>query len=663
MDINFSRNELGFRRVAAVAPSVNVADVDLNTSNIIDAASEASSMGADYILFPELSISGYTCGDLFYQAALIEKCNQSLNKITVFSKTIHSVIFVGLPIQHSGLLYNCAAVISEGSILGLIPKKYLPNRGEYYEQRWFSSGLNLSPKTIILSNGSAVQMSADAIFSNSQGTFKFGVEICEDLWAPTPSSSNLITAGAHAIFNLSASNEVLGKAEYRRNLIKSQSGAGICAYIYASAGPGESSTDIVFSGHCVISEAGSILSESERFSFDNSIIYADIDSQKIDHDRHLSSSFSISSAKNKNLIDVTYFKEGLPRLEIMSPFIGSFRKNPRLPFVPDHSNTRAAVCEEIFSIQSTGLEKRLRYTGIKKVVIGISGGLDSTLALLVAVRVFDRMGLDRSGIIAPTMPGFGTSEQTKMNAIDLVKKLGATLLEIPITTAVTQHFSDIDQDINLHDLIFENAQARERTQILMDLANKYQGLVVGTGDLSESALGWCTFNGDHMSMYHVNIGVPKTLVRYMVEWCSKELFADGVGAILKDICETPISPELLPLSGNNTISQKTEEIIGPYELHDYFLFAFVRCGYSPLKIFYMAKLAYGDKYSNLEMIEWLKVFIDRFFSQQFKRSVMPDGPKVGSVALSPRGDWRMPSDASPALWLKELEELTSHVGL
>jgi NAD+ synthase (glutamine-hydrolysing) len=648
-----SANDFGFVRVASLSPELRVGDVAFNAERIKQAMHQASDAGASYVLFPELALTGYSCGDLFFQALLQSAAIDALLELATLTRELKVVAVVGLPIVAEGRLYNCAAVLSGGNVIGLVPKQYLPNSGEFYERRWFTaapSSLDISVSLL----GNQVPLSSSLLFRADDHSLTFGVEICEDLWTTLPPSGFQALAGAQLIFNPSASNELLGKAAYRRDLVCQQSARCLAAYAYSSAGPGESSTDVVFSGHCLISENGSLLAESERFSFETQIVMADVDIERLNHDRLCNSSFAASAA----IQTFKVIEFNTPHDEHLAVSgLGSLRPNPPRPFVPADINIRTTTCEEIFSIQAAGLAKRIRHTGVKQVVIGISGGLDSTLALLVIVHAFDRLGLDRNGIIAPTMPGFGTSNRTRSNAEKLVALLGARLSVIPIADAVNQHFNDIGHDPSSHDVTYENAQARERTQILMDLANKHGALVVGTGDLSESALGWCTFNGDHMSMYHVNVGVPKTLVRYLVEWCADHLFSGTEADVLRDICATPISPELLPLAADGSLQQQTEDVVGPYDLHDYFLYHMVRLGSRPAKILYMAEMAFKGQFSREEILKWLEVFIRRFFSQQFKRSSMPDGPKVGSVALSPRGDWRMPSDASAEVWLAEIRDL------
>jgi len=642
-----------FMRVASSAPELRVADVDFNVAQIRSAMDAAAMRGAAIILFPELSLTGYTCADLFRQSALIKKVHEALQALAVDTKKVAIHAIVGLPLAVNGRLYNCAALIGGGTVLGIVPKQFLPTTGEFYEERWFTSGAKLAPSEIDLA-GASIPIATNLLFAagNLPGCV-LGIEICEDLWAVEPPSGGQALAGATVIFNPSASNELLSKRAYRNDLVKSQSARCLAAYVYASSGPGESTTDLVFSGHCMIAENGALLAESERFRFDTQIVYVDIDLDRLQHERLSNSSFSAAHAKR----DFQYVSFASSIKSSAPEPLGSLRPNPPTPFVPADPEVRASTCREIFSIQSAGLAKRLKHTATGRVIIGISGGLDSTLALLAAVHAFDLLGLDRKGIIAITMPGLGTSQRTKTNAEELVKLIGAELRVIPIHDAVKQHFKDIGHDENLLDITYENAQARERTQILMDLANQLGGFVVGTGDLSEAALGWCTFNGDHMSMYHVNVGVPKTLVRYIIEWCADAEFSKEIAEVLRDICAVPISPELLPVAADGAVQQITEDIVGPYELHDYFLYQMIRHGQRPSKILYMAEMAFVNRYDRATILGWLEVFINRFFSQQFKRSAMPDGPKVGSVALSPRGDWRMPSDASAAVWLEEIKTL------
>jgi NAD+ synthase (glutamine-hydrolysing) len=647
-----------FIRLAISAPELRVADISFNANKLNEAFVTAANHGAAIALFPELCLTGYSCGDLFAQPLLHERALTALLKLAGTTKRLKIHAVVGLPLVVNDRLYNCAAVLGDGRVLGFVPKQYLPTTGEYYEERWFTSALDLEPTEVDVGDYS-VPFSTRLLFSDKNAGCTFGVEICEDLWAVHPPSGDLCLAGANLILNPSASNELLGKANYRRDLVRQQSARCLAAYAYASAGPGESSTDVVFSGHCLIAENGSLIAESERFHFDTQLICADVDLDRLQHERLCNSSFSAASGATQfHRIPVTL---STPTGKT-GKSLGTLRPNPSLPFVPSDPKARAETCREIFAIQSTGLAKRLRHTGAKQVVIGISGGLDSTLALLVAVHAFDLLGLDRKGILAPTLPGFGTTKRTRGNAEKLVVELGATLRVIPIHDAIKQHFADIGHDERVHDVTYENAQARERTQILMDLANKIGGFVVGTGDLSESALGWCTFNGDHMSMYHVNAGIPKTLVRYLIDWCADSEFKGETSRVLHDIADTPISPELLPTTADGHQNQQTEDVVGPYELHDYFLYHVVRHGSRPAKVFFLAEMAFAGRYSSVVILKWLEIFIRRFFSQQFKRSAMPDGPKVGSVALSPRGDWRMPSDASAAEWLAEIAALRPQRG-
>lgn len=630
---------------------MRVADVSYNLAQHIAGLKSAAKAKASIALFPELGITGYTCGDLFAQDRLQRAAVTAVGQLAQATQNLNLVAVVGLPLTIDGRLYNCAAVLGAGAIIGIVPKTHLPTTGEFYEERWFTSSRLLSASTVKLGSVN-VPIAPNLLFEDPEVGVTLGVEICEDLWAVNPPSGELCLAGANVILNPSASNELLGKAPYRRDLVKQQSARCLAAYVYASAGPGESSTDVVYSGHGMIAENGVILAESARFDFATQITVADIDLDRLKHERLRNSSFSAATPRDQPGQRLPLVVQ--PESPSQAP-LGSMRPLSPRPFVPQNPTERAATCAEIFAIQSAGLAKRMRHVNARKVVLGISGGLDSTLALLVTVHAFDLLGLDRAGIIAPTMPGFGTTKRTKGNAVKLVEQLGATLMTIPIGPAVKRHFADIGHDPAKEDITYENSQARERTQILMDLANEVGGFVVGTGDLSESALGWCTFNGDHMSMYHVNIGVPKTLVRYLIDWCADSEFSGATTAVLHDIADTPISPELLPADREGNIAQKTESVVGPYELHDFFLFHVVRHGARPAKVLFLAELAFADRFDRKTLQRWLTLFIRRFFAQQFKRSAMPDGPKVGSVALSPRGDWRMPSDASAATWLEEIE--------
>jgi NAD+ synthase (glutamine-hydrolysing) len=662
MDQNlFSMPALGYVRVAAISPELRVADVRFNAQKTIEAMNDARKQGAQIIVFPELGLTGYTCGDLFYQHALLEQAKAALIEIANASKQANVVACVGLPLAMDGRLFDCAALVGKGRVLGIVPKTFLPNYSEFYEMRWFASSMQATSDFIRIGDDDVI-FGTDLLFraSNIDGCV-IGIEICEDLWAVNPPSGNLAVGGATILLNPSASPETLAKSDYRRELLRNQSARCLAAYVYAGSGPNESTMDVVFGGHSIIAENGSILAESERFKLSTTIAIADIDLQRLSHERQNNTTFAAERER-------THFRESIFELgETQSKKHGAaklLRPLSPTPFVPSDKTQRDKHCNEIFNIQATGLAKRLKHTNAKRITIGVSGGLDSTLALLATIRAFDQLGLDHKGIHAITMPGLGTTRRTKENALGLMKQLGVTSREISIAASVRQHFKDIRHDENDHDVVYENAQARERTQILMDVANEIGGFVVGTGDLSEAALGWMTFNGDHMSMYHVNAGVPKTLVRYLIAWCAESVFSGETSRILRDIVATPISPELLPLD-KGKLKQKTEDTVGPYVLHDFFLFHHVRYGYPPRKIFYLARLAFkyvhkesnNVVFSDAEILKWLKVFYTRFFSQQFKRSSMPDGPKVGSVALSPRGDWRMPSDADPSVWLAELEEI------
>jgi NAD+ synthase (glutamine-hydrolysing) len=622
----------GFVRVAAAIPELRVADCVFNALQMAELVRQAESEKVQVVCFPELSITGYTCADLFFQQQLLFEAEKSLIELQMLTFSTTAVIIVGMPLQFQNQLFNCAIVLQGGRVLGVVPKINLPNNNEFYEKRWFTSGAVIGSETITFS-GEQIPFGTDLLFTD--GKFTFGIELCEDLWVPIPPSSQLSLHGADVVFNLSASNELIGKHQYIRQLIEQQSARCISGYVYASAGFGESSTDVVFAGNGLIAENGKMLANAERFSFDSQLIVSDIDIERLQADRMRNTNFAndkSSQIYRTVQIEAAHF--------VHFDLKRTFDKHP---FVPPIGN-RDESCQEIFSIQVGGLAKRWKHTKSQNVVLGISGGLDSTLALLVCVKTADKLCYDRKQIIGITMPGFGTTDRTYNNAINLMKSLGITVLEIPIKDACIQHFKDIQHDPNQHDVVYENTQARERTQILMDIANKHNGLVIGTGDLSELALGWATYNGDQMSMYGVNSGVPKTLVRYLVDWAAHQL-DNNSEEILHDILDTPVSPELLPADENGDIAQKTEDIVGPYELHDFFLYYFVRFGFSPTKIYFLAKNAFNGIYSNEIIEKWLKIFLRRFFSQQFKRSCMPDGPKVGSINLSPRGDWRMPSDA------------------
>lgn len=637
-------NEYGYVKVGASTLELKVSDTIYNVQMIKKQIDEAVNKNIQIISFPELSITGYTCGDLFNQDILIDKAYEGLKDLVDYSKDKMIVIIVGSPIKCENKLYNCAVVINNGKILGIVPKTYIPNYNEFYEMRWFKSSNDLKIKEINLFN-EIVPIGVDLIFTSKlDDELKFGVEICEDVWSLYPKSNDYASSGASIIFNLSASNETIGKYDFRKELIKMQSIKTISGYVYSSSGINESSTDLLFSGSSLIYENGKLLSENNRFDFNSNLIYSDIDIKRLVNDRRKNTSFISNTDKEYRNIYFTTSKNN---------FIS--RKYSKYPFVPSNEDKREERCKEIINIQSSALAKRLKHTNIQKCVIGVSGGLDSTLAFLVIKKAFEKLKIDNKNIIAVTMPGFGTTNRTYENALDLIKINNATLKEIDIKKACLVHYSDIDQDINNHDITYENAQARERTKILMDIANKENALVIGTGDLSELALGWCTYNGDHMSMYSVNSSIPKTLVKYLVKYIADTDKKNK--KVLYDILSTPISPELLPADEKGNIKQITEDKIGPYILHDFYLYHFFRYGASPKKIYMLAVNTFENEYSKEEILKWLKVFIKRFFTQQFKRSCMPDGVKVGSISLSPRGDLRMPSDASYNIWIKELEEI------
>ena len=638
----------GFINVAAAVPAVRVADVEYNVQEIEKIIAMADSQHVEILCFPELCLTGYTCQDLFKEQLLLNKAEEGLLMLLDFTRKLDIICVVGLPVMAGGLLLNCAAVIQHGTVLGIVPKTYLPNYNEFYEKRWFASSQDLNPTDIYLA-GSPVSLSAEPLVFQTAGGVRFGVEICEDVWAPLPPSNNLTMAGADIIFNCSASDELIGKHCYLRSLVAQQSARTMCGYVYASCGFGESTQDVVYGGNAMIFENGRLLVEGDRFSFQPQLQVAQIDYERLRTERHTNSTF-INAQRNAHARIV----ECKPAIS-EHPFKLIRVVNPH-PFIPSDAEM-VDTCEEILNIQTAGLAKRLVHTQCQHLVVGISGGLDSTLALLVCVRTFDKLGYDRHGIIGITMPGFGTTDRTHDNATALMQTLGISQMEISIAKAVTQHFHDIQHDANRHDATYENSQARERTQILMDLANKYNALVVGTGDLSELALGWATYNGDHMSMYGVNAGIPKTLIQYIIRYIATlDNFAAQRETLL-DIIDTPISPELTPADAKGNIQQKTEDLVGPYELHDFFLYYFMRFGFRPAKIMLLAQQAFGQTYDRATILKWLQTFCRRFFSQQFKRSCLPDGPKVGSISLSPRGDWRMPSDACSTLWLKECEGL------
>lgn len=635
----------GFVKVAACTPDLRVADCLYNTARICKGIKEALDQNARIIVFPELSITGYTCGDLFWQEALLKEAKHQLIHILARTKGNDALIFVGLPWEKGDKLYNVAAVISNGRLLGLVPKRHLPNYSEFYEARYFTQG-NAQVEWVKF-EGRPVPFGTNLLFDCE---FPKGLcvaaELCEDLWAPNPPSTAHALAGANVIVNLSASDEVTGKKSYRKSLIEGQSARLLCGYIYANAGAGESTQDLVFGAHNLIAENGYTLAESKRF--ENGVIYTELDIGRLRADRRRMTTFGPCSTEGYEHVRVAMEEEDTQLTRKFDP----------APFVPSDDAMRAERCEEIFMIQALGLKKRLQHTGSRNVVVGISGGLDSTLALLVMAKAYDMLGRERSQMTAVTMPGFGTTDRTYNNACELTRRLGAELLEVPIRDAVLQHFRDIGHDPEVHDVTYENSQARERTQILMDIANKKGGLVVGTGDMSELALGWATYNGDHMSMYGVNCSVPKTLVRHLVRYYADTCGDEAIRSILYDVLDTPVSPELLPPK-DGEISQKTEDLVGPYELHDFFLYYLLRFGYTPRKIYRVAKLAFAGAYDNETILKWLKKFYWRFFTQQFKRSCVPDGPKVGSVGLSPRGDLRMPSDACINVWKEELDALNA----
>ena len=632
----------GFIKVAAVTPDNRVADVDYNKWQIIKQMDEAAEAGAKIIVFPELCITGYTCSDLFLQDILLNSAKKALVEIAEHTKNLDALVFVGVPIAVGGELYNVAAALNHGNILGFTTKSFLPNYGEFYEMRQFRPGPKKAEK--ILFGGKEIPFGPQLLFvENQMANLIVSAEICEDVWSPVPPSIEAAREGATVIVNCSASDETIGKASYREALISGQSARLISGYIYANAGEGESTTDLVFGGHNLIAENGTILAEAKRFS--NGIIYTEFDVQKIANERRKNTTFTETQ---EHVLPRIPF--GLEQTETILT-----RTFPSRPFVPRDDQERAKRCEEILTIQAMGLKKRLAHTHAKSAVVGISGGLDSTLALLVTAKAFDALGLERSGITAVTMPCFGTTDRTYQNACKMSLKVGATLREVRIGDAVMQHFKDIGHDPQDHSVTYENSQARERTQVLMDIANQTGGLVIGTGDMSELALGWATYNGDHMSMYGVNASVPKTLVRHLVHYYADTCEDSSLKEVLYDVLDTPVSPELLPPK-DGEIAQKTEDLVGPYELHDFFLYYFLRMGYEPGKIYRIAKLSFAGEYDDETIYKWLRTFCWRFFSQQFKRSCLPDGPKVGTVALSPRGDWRMPSDACVALWIQNLEK-------
>ena len=631
----------GFVKVAAATPDIRVADVEFNTQNIINAMEEAQKNGAKILVFPELCVTGYTCSDLFDHSVLLKASRKALLEIAENTNDKDMLVFVGAPLEVNGKLYNVAAAMNQGEIIGFTTKTFLPNYGEFYEMRQFTPGPQIVRE--ITFEGKKIPFGPQILFqAEGMEELVVAAEICEDVWSPIPPSIQAALEGATVIVNCSASDETIGKDTYRRALISGQSARLISGYIYANAGEGESTTDLVFGGHNIIAENGTVLKESSRYV--NEIIYSELDLQRITGERRKNTTFQ--PLDEETLVRIPF------TVEETKTFLT--RTFPKKPFVPSDEQTRAQRCEEILTIQAMGLKKRLAHTNARTAVVGISGGLDSTLALLVTARAFDMLGRDKKDIIAVTMPCFGTTDRTYQNACEMSKKVGATLIEVPIADAVNVHFRDIGHDPEDHSVTYENCQARERTQVLMDIANKTWGMVIGTGDLSELALGWATYNGDHMSMYGVNASVPKTLVRHLVKYAADDTKDEALKNVLYDVLDTPVSPELLPPKDGD-IAQKTEDLVGPYELHDFFLYFMLRFGYEPSKIFRIACMTFDGEYDKETIFKWLETFCRRFFSQQFKRSCLPDGPKVGTVALSPRGDWRMPSDACVAVWMKDLE--------
>ena len=640
--------DFGFVKTAAVCPRVTVGAADKNVDNMLPLIKGAASFGAQIIALPELCITGYTCSDLFSQDRLIESAEAALGRLVLECADIGALVIVGLPVRVRGRLFNCAAAFQNGRLVGVVPKSYLPNYNEFYEKRHFVSGLDTPCDTITLC-GQEVPF-GNMLFCADNGA-AVGIELCEDMWVPVSPGTVLALSGADIIVNISASDEMVTKNDFRLSLIEQTSARCYCGYVYSSAGIGESTTDLVFSGACTIAENGGILARNERFERNGAAVYACIDVKKLEALRR-NSEFYDNAAR--------YADRDIRRVDITLPELKESdidRTFDAHPFVPSDEKVRRARCAEIFNIQAAGLAKRIEHIGLKKAVIGISGGLDSALALLVADKAFDLLALPKENIICITMPGFGTTKRTKSSAVTLTECIGAQLRDIDIVPACTQHMRDIGHDMSILDVTYENVQARERTQILMDTANKEGALLVGTGDLSELALGWCTYNADHMSMYGVNTGVPKTLVRHIVQYVADTCGNDTLRDVLVDILDTPVSPELLPTAADGTIAQQTEKLVGPYELHDFYLYYVLRFGFSPTKIYHLARTAFDGRYEPEVLLAWLKNFYRRFFAQQFKRSCLPDGPKVGSVTLSPRGDWRMPSDACNTLWMAELEKL------
>ena len=641
----------GFVKVATAIPKVKVANCNFNTQHIENLTIQAEGKGVEIICFPELSITAYTCQDLFAQQVLIDEAETALMKLIDFSRTLNIITIVGLPFSYNGMLLNVAAIIQKGKLLGIVPKTFLPNYKEFYEQRWFSSSSTINDTEVRIC-GQMAPLGSNLIFQSQ--SCSFAIEICEDTWAPIPPSSNLALKGAEIIFNLSADNEGISKHDYLKSLISQQSARCISGYVFSGCGYGESTQDVVFAGKGFIYENGKLLTEAKRFSFDEQLIISEIDTDILRSERRLNTTFSASVRKYKDT-DICKIIETLPSDNTEDSFTLTRSIDPH-PFVPK-GNLLSKRCEEILMTQAMGLAKRIEHIKAETVVVGISGGLDSTLALLVCVQTFDSLKLSRRGIVGITMPGFGTTDRTYNNAIKLMECLGITIREISIKDSCIQHFNDLGHDVKLHDVTYENGQARERTQILMDAANQMGGIVVGTGDLSELALGWATYNGDHMSMYGVNVSIPKTLVKHLVAWIANAEQNEDISTILMDIVDTPISPELIPADENGEIMQRTEDLVGPYELHDFFLYYVLRFGFHPSKIYFLALKAFTNVYSEETIKKWLTTFYRRFFTQQFKRSCLPDGPKVGSCSLSPRGDWRMPSDASYEAWVEECQSL------
>lgn len=637
----------GFVNVAAAIPSARVADVKYNMSEVATLLFKAEAEGVEVVVFPELSLTGYSCQDLFGQQTLLVAAEEAMVQLLNDTQQLDVIGIVGAPVPYRNLLLNCGVVFQHGRILGIVPKTFLPNYNEFYEKRWFASSDDIDTDVIHYAGNTNTITPEPQLFVTDSGV-KFGVELCEDLWAPTPCSNTLALAGADIVFNLSASDELIGKHHYLLSLLSQQSARMLCGYVYSGCGFGESTQDVVYGGNALIYENGTCLARSKRFSIDAQLVVSSIDVERLRAERRKNTSFVMAQRG----VEPCCF-------ETDSVSSHTFKLNRTVeahPFIPKAADM-AESCEEIFNIQVAGLAKRLVHTHCQNVVIGISGGLDSTLALLVCVKTFDKLGYDRKGIVGVTMPGFGTTDRTYNNALTLMQSLGISNREISICASVTQHFKDICHDINVHDVTYENGQARERTQILMDISNQVGGLVIGTGDLSELALGWATYNGDHMSMYGVNSSIPKTLIKYLVRFVADSGIDQQSHDTLYDILDTPISPELIPADENGNIKQKTEDLVGPYELHDFFLYYFLRFGFGPQKIFMLAQNAFADTYDDVTIKKWLRTFVWRFFTQQFKRSCLPDGPKVGSVTLSPRGDWRMPSDAVATVWLDECEKL------